>query len=103
MLSLVKILLKGEVGGCALDTHGNYIGDHGKSWKYHEIVFLNFCGNPELLVLYVYFRTYLDRLAEEVNDKLQEEGHVTIPELTKLYDLPGEYLAEVSMHINPRN
>ena len=42
-------------------------------------------------------------MAEEVNDKLQEEGHVTIPELTKLYDLPGEYLAEVSMHINPRN
>ena len=41
------------------------------------------------------FRSYLDRLAEEVNDKLQEEGHVTIPELTKLYDLPGDYLAEV--------
>ena len=27
--------------------HGNYIVDHGKSWKYHGIVILNFCGNPE--------------------------------------------------------
>ena len=33
MLSMVKMLLKGEVGGCALNSHGNYIVDHGKSWK----------------------------------------------------------------------
>ena len=32
--------LKGEIGGHALKSHGNYIVDHG-------IVFLNFCGNPE--------------------------------------------------------
>ena len=25
------MLLKGEVGGCALNSHGNYIVDHGKS------------------------------------------------------------------------
>ena len=25
MLSVVKMLLKGEVGGCALNSHGNYI------------------------------------------------------------------------------
>ena len=48
MLSVVKMLLKGEVGGCALNSHGNYIVDHGKSWKNHGIVFLNFCGNPVL-------------------------------------------------------
>ena len=48
MLSVVKMLLKGEVGGCALNSHGNYIVDHGKTWKNHRIVFLNFCGNPEL-------------------------------------------------------
>ena len=47
MLSLVKLLLKGEVGVCALKCHGNYIVDHGKSLKSHGIVFLNFCGNPE--------------------------------------------------------
>ena len=33
MLSVVKLLLKGEVGVCALNSHG--------------IVFLNFCGNTE--------------------------------------------------------
>ena len=33
-------------GGYALNSHGNYIVDHGKSWKNHGIVFLNFCGNP---------------------------------------------------------
>ena len=38
---------KRGVGGRALNSHGNYISDHGKSWKNHGIVFLNFCGNPE--------------------------------------------------------
>ena len=37
MLSMVKMLLKGEVGGCALNSNGNYIVDHGKimekSWN----------------------------------------------------------------------
>ena len=42
--------LKGEVAGLALNSHGNYIVDHGKSWKNHRIVFLNFCGNPVLLI-----------------------------------------------------
>ena len=35
MLSVVKMLLKEEVGGGALNIHGNYIVDHGKSWKNH--------------------------------------------------------------------
>ena len=47
MLSMVKMLLKMEVGGGASNSHGNYIVDHGKSWKNHEIVLLNFCGNPK--------------------------------------------------------
>ena len=41
MLSLVKMLLKREVGGHAFNSHGNNIVDHGKSWKNHGIVFLN--------------------------------------------------------------
>ena len=45
-LSVVKMPLKGEVGGHALKSHGNYIVDHGKSLKNHGIVFLNSCGNP---------------------------------------------------------
>ena len=31
MLSVVKMLLKGEVGGHVLNRHGSYIVDHGKS------------------------------------------------------------------------
>ena len=33
MLSVMKMLLLGEVGDHALNSHGNYIVDHGKSWK----------------------------------------------------------------------
>ena len=40
---------KGEVGGCALNSHGNYLVVHGKSWKNHGNVFLHFCGNIYLL------------------------------------------------------
>ena len=46
LLSVVKMLLKGEVGGRALNSHRNYIVDHGKSLKNHGIMILNFCGNP---------------------------------------------------------
>ena len=48
MLSVVKMLLKGEVGDRTLNSHGHYmyIVDPGKSRKNHGIVFLNFCGNP---------------------------------------------------------
>ncbi|XP_055981274.1 E3 UFM1-protein ligase 1 isoform X1 [Sorex fumeus] len=41
---------------------------------------------------------YLDRLAEEVNDKLQESGQVTISELCKTYDLPGNFLTQALTH-----
>ena len=47
MLSMVKMPLKGEVWGHALNSHGNYIVDLRKSWKNHVIVFLNICGNPD--------------------------------------------------------
>ena len=30
MLSVVKMLLKGEAGGHALNSHGKYTVDHGK-------------------------------------------------------------------------
>ena len=30
-MRIVKMPLKGEVGGHALNSHGNYIVDHGKS------------------------------------------------------------------------
>ena len=51
MLSVVKVVQKGDVAGHALKSHGNYIVDHGKSWKINGIVFFDFCGNPDLDVL----------------------------------------------------
>ena len=56
MLSMVKMLLKGEVGCGALNSHGNLIVDHGKSWK-NGIVFLNLCGNPVVLRFLMYNST----------------------------------------------
>ena len=53
MLCMVKLLLKGGVGCCALNSHGNYMVDHGKSWKHHRIVFLNSVGT---LFLFCTFR-----------------------------------------------
>ena len=38
MFREVKLLLKEEVGGSALNSHGNYIADHGKSWKNLEFL-----------------------------------------------------------------
>ena len=46
MLSVVKLLLKGEIRVCALNKHGNYIVDHDKSWKNHGIVFFEFLWEP---------------------------------------------------------
>jgi len=46
--------------------------------------------------LFEFSRNYIDSLAEEINDKLQENGTVTIPELAKLYDLPGDFIKQVS-------
>ncbi|XP_020639413.3 E3 UFM1-protein ligase 1 [Pogona vitticeps] len=37
---------------------------------------------------------YLDQIAEETNDKLQESGQMKISELCKTYDLPGDFLKQ---------
>lgn len=50
-----------------------------------------------------YKRSYLDQLAEEINDKLQETGQVTISELCKAYDLPGDFLIQVMKATNLAN
>ncbi|XP_071819369.1 E3 UFM1-protein ligase 1-like isoform X2 [Apostichopus japonicus] len=38
--------------------------------------------------------SYLDHLAEEINEQLQENGQVTIPALTQSLDLPADFLSE---------
>ena len=58
MLSVVKIPLKGEVVGRAFNSHENYIVDHGKSWKNHGKVFLNFNGNPVIYTVSMFHVGY---------------------------------------------
>lgn len=36
--------------------------------------------------------TYLESLADEINDKLKEKGQVFLPEISKSYNLPGDFL-----------
>ncbi|XP_077343348.1 E3 UFM1-protein ligase 1 [Lithobates pipiens] len=50
--------------------------------------------NVQLVLGQLVDDNYLDQIAEEVNDKLQEAGQVTISELCKTYDLPGDFLTE---------
>ena len=61
----------GEVGGHALNSHGTYIVDHGKSWKNHGIVFLNFCGNPVKLCFHFYFQ-----IAKQNNNQQSSQKRV---------------------------
>ena len=68
------MLLKEEVGGSALNSHGNYIADLGKSWKNHGIMFLNFCGNPE-----EYRNLPLNFEFENCKDELGQPGPLSDP------------------------
>ena len=49
MLSVVKMSLKGEVGSHALNSHGNYIIDHGESWNCFRILVGTLIQRVELL------------------------------------------------------
>lgn len=40
-------------------------------------------------------KTYTTRLAEDINDKLIQQGQVSISDLTRQYDLPSEFLQKV--------
>ena len=46
MLCVVKMPLKREVGGCALNIYENYIVDNGKAWKIMESFFFYFLWEP---------------------------------------------------------
>ena len=49
MLSVVKLLPKGEVGGCVLNSHGNYIvvENHGKIMELCFCIYVGilYCSN----------------------------------------------------------
>ncbi|ESO89369.1 hypothetical protein LOTGIDRAFT_229220 [Lottia gigantea] len=40
-------------------------------------------------------KTYQNQLAEEVNDKLQEQGYIKIADIVRQYDLPFEFVSKV--------
>ena len=46
MLSVLKMPLKEDDGGHSLNSHGNYVVDHGKSGKIMELCFLLFLWEP---------------------------------------------------------
>ncbi|KAF3814617.1 hypothetical protein GH733_016895 [Mirounga leonina] len=77
-------------------THSeNTAGDTVKSEKHVQLVLGQLVDE-----------NYLHQLAEKVNDELQESGQVTMSELCKIYDLPGNFLTQaltqiVNGHINP--
>ena len=50
------MLLKGEVGGHALNSHGNYIVDHGKSWNCG----FEFLWNPVLNQMVYFIRMHVN-------------------------------------------
>jgi hypothetical protein len=39
---------------------------------------------------------HLDRIAEEINENLQQSGQITVVELSKQYELPMEFVLQVS-------
>ena len=39
---------------------------------------------------------YLDRIAEEINENLQHTGQITVVELAKQYELPMEFILQVT-------
>ena len=41
-------------------------------------------------------RDYMNKIAEEINELLQEKCRVTISELTNLYDLPTAFILQVT-------
>jgi hypothetical protein len=41
-------------------------------------------------------KTYVNRIAEEINERLLQQGQVTIGDLTRHYDLPSDFLQMVN-------
>ena len=72
LLCVVKMPLKGAVGGRALNSPGNYIFDHGKSRKNHGIVFLNFCGNPAIYFLLLLYTNKEGNSKQSVGSHLEQ-------------------------------
>lgn len=96
MFPLCEILK--NAGGRNRVSHVVVVSPHwGKTPLADVTVFQITLSNADCQSNRVVCSTYLDHLAEEVNDKLQEAGLISIAELCKNYDLPGDFLSEVSL------
>ena len=78
-LSLMKMTLKGEVGGHALKSHGNYIVDHGK--------IMELCFWISVGTLISYF--YLIRLMNVELDVASETGDGDMARSVEQCDCPA--------------
>ena len=47
------------------------------------------------IYLLFYFRDYMNKISEEINELLQEKGSVTLSELTNSYELPTDFMQQV--------
>ena len=56
LLSVVKLLLKGEVGVYALNSHGNYIVDHGNHGNMMELCFLISVGTLVNIAIHAWYK-----------------------------------------------
>lgn len=84
------------------------------SWKPVLVVFLNVIMNVKVTThlldielhinilqinLLNFNRDFLDRTAEEINEKLQENGQIAIGDVAKTFNLPTEFLLSVSFYL----
>ena len=49
------------------------------------------------LIKICYKRDYLNKMAEEINELLQERESVSLSELTNFYELPADFIHQVSI------
>lgn len=52
--------------------------------------------NCSLILGQLIDKTYVYRIAEEINERLLQQGQVTIGDLTRHYDLPSDFLQTVN-------
>lgn len=107
-------ILKGRINQCDLQTLLNIDLSHIEK-KVTEIVqndmnltiilgqiisksveiFLFYLLKQQKKKLLKFQRDYMNKVAEEINELLQEKCRVTISELTNLYDLPTSFILQV--------
>lgn len=70
------------------------VGIHAIESRAHDIVL----ANPEIHLVagQLVDDGYLDRVAEEINEALQQNGQIVLVELAKQYELPLEFMLQVS-------